>query len=947
MPCSEGGASRPHSLSGPRGYASATLGSRCGTSGMVSSTRAIVFASADSAASSPAGTARWVTRSRGTSARGARAAPCTSRRAAAAQSCRRGRRASRARPPNCRPDTPAAGAKAAARAPPARPVASARRRASRKAGRGGRRPGRGTAARARGAWQRGRGTGLDSSAGIAVHPEGEAEPEDDGEDDGEVARDDEAGRVEETVETVDRRERRGRSRRTKVPTPSTAANARSVSRTAVCSTMSEEWQAITVGTAVGTERPAAAQAAVAHGPRARADALRPARPRCAAATASAAASCSSRRSSLASSSRSSSPPSPSRASRSCSRPAASRISARSRSARTRSSTRTTAGCSASSRRRRTASRCRSRRSRRGCREATVAIEDARFWQHGALDYQGIVRALLPGPHERPDRAGRLDDHAGARPQPLHRQPAADVVAQDQGGLPRREALHADQAVRETRGSRSSPTYLNEVFYGRHAYGAEAAAQTYFSKSASKLDARPGGAARRPAAGADGLRPARPIRAPRAPAGTRCCRRCGRTATSPRRSCASAKQKKLELRPGHLYTQLQQPNFFGWATQQLANCRIRPARRSSSAGSTSRRRSTRGCRGSRSTRSPRVLHTSTDPAAAIVAIDPRTGAVKAMVDYLPSGRTMQFNLATQASPLDRQRLQADHARDRAECGRLALLDLLRPAGAEHHHAGVRTNNGPWDVHNFADEAGRNDEPPRRDCELGEHDLRAADREDRCAERAWRWRTGSGSRSNRWPVLQAGLRDHARLGRVHAARAHRRVRDASPTAESITTRRRSRASGAEREGHRGSLDEGHARARARTSRPSSPTRCRASSGAAPAPRPRSTRVRWRARPEPRRTSRTPGSAATSRSSRRASGSGIPKARSRCSTSRASEQSSAARCRREIWRDFMGPRGRAAAGRELPHPGSQRRHVHQRGRHVQLRHLAYRVRLSRDGA
>ena len=26
-------------------------------------------------------------------------------------------------------------------------------------------------------------------------------------------------------------------------------------------------------------------------------------------------------------------------------------------------------------------------------EATVAIEDARFWQHGALDYQGILRAL--------------------------------------------------------------------------------------------------------------------------------------------------------------------------------------------------------------------------------------------------------------------------------------------------------------------------------------------------------------------------------------------------------------------------------------------------------------------------------------------------------------------------------------------------------------------------
>src|SRR6185312_2637364 len=26
-------------------------------------------------------------------------------------------------------------------------------------------------------------------------------------------------------------------------------------------------------------------------------------------------------------------------------------------------------------------------------QATVAIEDARFWQHGALDYRGILRAL--------------------------------------------------------------------------------------------------------------------------------------------------------------------------------------------------------------------------------------------------------------------------------------------------------------------------------------------------------------------------------------------------------------------------------------------------------------------------------------------------------------------------------------------------------------------------
>ena len=33
-----------------------------------------------------------------------------------------------------------------------------------------------------------------------------------------------------------------------------------------------------------------------------------------------------------------------------------------------------------------------RRSARGCRKATIAIEDRRFYQHGGVDYEGIVRA---------------------------------------------------------------------------------------------------------------------------------------------------------------------------------------------------------------------------------------------------------------------------------------------------------------------------------------------------------------------------------------------------------------------------------------------------------------------------------------------------------------------------------------------------------------------------
>ena len=50
------------------------------------------------------------------------------------------------------------------------------------------------------------------------------------------------------------------------------------------------------------------------------------------------------------------------------------------------------------------------------------------------------------------------------------------------------------------------TWMNQVYFGNHAYGVEAAAQTYFSKHAEDLTLDAGGAARRAAAGAVALRP---------------------------------------------------------------------------------------------------------------------------------------------------------------------------------------------------------------------------------------------------------------------------------------------------------------------------------------------------------------------------------------------------------------------------------------------------------
>ena len=93
-------------------------------------------------------------------------------------------------------------------------------------------------------------------------------------------------------------------------------------------------------------------------------------------------------------------------------------------------------------------------------KATVAIEDRRFYHHGGLDYQRDRARRFAGPLGGTDRPGRLDDHAGARPQPLHRRPAADV----RRGRSKEACLANKLADRWTK-KQILAAYLNEVFYG--------------------------------------------------------------------------------------------------------------------------------------------------------------------------------------------------------------------------------------------------------------------------------------------------------------------------------------------------------------------------------------------------------------------------------------------------------------------------------------------------
>lgn len=101
-------------------------------------------------------------------------------------------------------------------------------------------------------------------------------------------------------------------------------------------------------------------------------------------------------------------------------------------------------------------------------QATIAVADPSFWQHSGFSRQGI----LEGTH--PTLAQRLVD---------------DFLLWDEPrGLRRalRERLLAAQLTAKYGRQKILEWYLNSADYGQYAYGAEAASQAYFGKSAKAL-----------------------------------------------------------------------------------------------------------------------------------------------------------------------------------------------------------------------------------------------------------------------------------------------------------------------------------------------------------------------------------------------------------------------------------------------------------------------------
>jgi membrane peptidoglycan carboxypeptidase len=127
------------------------------------------------------------------------------------------------------------------------------------------------------------------------------------------------------------------------------------------------------------------------------------------------------------------------------------------------------------------------------RKAMVAIEDSRFYSHGALDIQGTLRALIAN-----QSSGETVQGGSSITQQLVKMTLIEQADTEAERLAAIDDTYA-RKVRELRyalGVEKTHTkreillaYLNIAYFGDGAYGIEAAAQHFFGISAKDLDIR--------------------------------------------------------------------------------------------------------------------------------------------------------------------------------------------------------------------------------------------------------------------------------------------------------------------------------------------------------------------------------------------------------------------------------------------------------------------------
>ena len=111
-------------------------------------------------------------------------------------------------------------------------------------------------------------------------------------------------------------------------------------------------------------------------------------------------------------------------------------------------------------------------------DAVLAIEDARFYEHGGVDYKGVLRAALAN-------LGRLKSQGAST---ITMQVARNVYLSSEKTYTRKiyEILLTFQLEHMLSKDKILEIYMNQIFLGNRAYGFASAAEAYFGKELKNL-----------------------------------------------------------------------------------------------------------------------------------------------------------------------------------------------------------------------------------------------------------------------------------------------------------------------------------------------------------------------------------------------------------------------------------------------------------------------------
>ena len=183
--------------------------------------------------------------------------------------------------------------------------------------------------------------------------------------------------------------------------------------------------------------------------------------------------------------------------------------------------------------------------RRSCSEAIIAIEDYRFYEHGALDIKGTLRAFVSNQTSGGGTQGgsSITQQMAKMTLLTQARTAAERKAATENTYQRKiqELRHAIAFEQNYSKDWILERYLNLAYFGDGAYGIQAASRHYFAVNASQLNLRAGRHPGRAGEEPGRLRPHPLSRTGRWPGATSC-------STGWRSSTSSSRRRSSKLDP---------------------------------------------------------------------------------------------------------------------------------------------------------------------------------------------------------------------------------------------------------------------------------------------------------------------------------------------------------------------------------------------------------------